>query len=128
MDVRNGVRIRTDNRAYDRGRRDARLDNHDSQFQRMEIAQIFSFVGSALAFTWLALSTQRLGDGARASAATAIALAQALKEEKDTARDTLATESNSSQSKWSKSNTLIAVVAVMVSMLVGIGTFYLATR
>jgi len=126
--MREDVRVITDKRAYDRRRRDSRLNNHDSLIQQMQIGQIFSFVGAALGFAWLALSTQRLGDGARASAATAIALAQALKEEKDTARDTLATENTVSSSKWSKSNTLIALLGVLVTAIAAMVTFYIATR
>lgn len=113
---------------YQRGRRDARLNEHDHIFKRLELVQMMSSVGAFVGIAWLSLSTQRLGDGARASAATAIALAQALKEEKDTARDTLATENTSSQSKWSKSNTAITAIGVMISFTVGLGTFYLATR
>ena len=111
---------------YKRGERDARLNAHDSILHRLEYIQMASAVSAFLGIAWLSLSTQRLGDGARASAATAIALAQALKEEKDTARDTLATENNSSQSKWSKSNTLIAALGLLTSILVGLGAFYLA--
>jgi hypothetical protein len=110
---------------YTRGQRDTRLKAHDGVILRLELAQIFSFVGAALGFAWLGLSTQRLGDGAKASAATAIALAQALKEEKDTARDTLATENTSSQSKWSKTNTIIAALSVAVTVL---GSIYIATH
>lgn len=112
-------------RGYDRGRRDARLDNHDGLFKRLEVSLLMSYVGAALGFAWLGLSTQRLGDGARASAATAIALAQALKEEKDTARDTLATENTTSQSKWGKTNTVIAALSFIVTVL---GSVYLVTR
>lgn len=113
---------------YQRGRSDARINEHDHILGRLEITQILSTVGAAIGLAWLSLSTQRLGDGAKASAATAIALAQALKEEKDTARDTLATENTVSSSKWSKSNTIITLLGVMVTALVGIGAFYLATR
>jgi len=113
---------------YQRGRRDARLTEHDHILGRLELTQIITTVTAFVGFAWLSLSTQRLGDNAKASAATAIALAQALKEEKDTARDTLATETTASTSKWSKSNTIITLLGVMVTALVGIGAFYLATR
>ena len=112
---------------YSRGSRDARLDAHDAILKRLEQAQVISGIIAFLGIGWLSLSTQRLGDGARASAATAIALAQALKEEKDTARDTLATENNTSQNKWSKSNTLIAAVGVLIPLIVGL-IAYLATK
>ena len=115
-------------RAYDRGRRDARLNAHDNILTRLELIQVSSSVAGFLALTWLSLSTQRLGDGAKATAASTIALAQALKEEKDTARDTLAADNTSNQSKWSKSQTLITAFGVMVAYFVGIGTFYLSTR
>lgn len=112
---------------YKRGERDARLKAHDGMLGRLELAQVFSSVGSFLAIAWLSLSTQRLGDGARASAATAIALAQALKEEKDTARDTLATENTTSQSKWSKGNTVVAMIGIIVTVIVALITFMIAT-
>jgi len=113
---------------YRKGVRDQRLTEHDHIFRRLEIAQMVSAISGFIALAWLSLSVQRLGDGAKSSAATAIALAQALKEEKDTARDTLAAESTQSSSNWTKTNTLIAALAVMVSMLIGLGTFYLATK
>ena len=114
--------------SYQRGTRDARLNEHDNILKHLEMMQVISTICGFLGLTWLSLVTQRLGDRANASAATAIALAQALKEEKDTARDTLATESNSSQNKWSKSNTLIAGLGLLISLVIGFGTFYLATR
>ena len=112
---------------YKRGIRDARLTSHDSTLKRLELAQVLSSIGAFVSIAWLSLSTQRLGDGARASAATAIALAQALKEEKDTARDTLATENTTSQSKWSRSNTVIAALGIIVTVLVAFGTFMFTT-
>ena len=115
------------NNSYKRGERDARLNAHDTILHRLEYVQMASAITSFLGIAWLSLSTQRLGDGARASAATAIALAQALKEEKDTARDTLATENTSSQGKWSRSNTVIAAFGVLITFTASLATFYLTT-
>ena len=109
---------------YKRGERDARLHAHDNILLRLELIQMVSAVGAFVGIAWLSLSTQRLGDGARASAATAIALAQALKEEKDTARDTLATENTTSQGKWSRSNTIVAIIGLLVAIV----TFYLTSN
>lgn len=115
-------------KAYERGVRDTRLNGHDFVLRRLEFVQMVSAVMAFGGLTWLSLVTQRLGDKANASAATAIALAQALKEEKDTARDTLASDNTSSQTKWSRSNTVIAAIGLLLSFTIGLGTFVIATR
>jgi hypothetical protein len=104
-------------RAYDRGRRDARLDSHDALFRRLEFAQILSSAFEILGLGFLGLVTQRLGDKANASAATAIALAEALKIEKDTARETLALETSKSSSKWGKTQTVAAAASSVIAFL-----------
>lgn len=104
-------------RAYDRGRVDARLDNHDAQFRRFELAQFLSYALIVLGFGFLGLVTQRLGDKANASAATAIALAEALKIEKDTARETLALETSKSSSKWGRTQTIAASASTVIAFL-----------
>lgn len=119
---------KSDDTGYARGERDARLDAHDRILKSLQLVQMFSIVSTFFGIGWLGLSTQRLGDGARATAASTLMLAQALKEEKDTARDTLAADNTSSQSKWSKSNTLIAAFGMVITVIVAIGSFYLATR
>jgi hypothetical protein len=114
-----------DDRAYDRGRRDARLDNHDSTFRRLEVAQIISYAFASVGFGFLGLVTQRLGDKANASAATAIALAEALKIEKDTARETLALETSKSTTKWGRTQTIAAGASTVVAFL---GYIYITTH
>lgn len=119
---------RADDTGYARGERDARLDSHDGILRTLQMVQMMSIIGTFFGIGWLGLSTQRLGDGARATAASTLMLAQALKEEKDTARDTLAADNTSNQGKWTRGQTMIAALAVVVSMLVGIGTFYITTK
>jgi len=111
-------------RAYERGRGDSRLDNHDSMFRRLELAQVISYAFAAVGFGFLGLVTQRLGDKANASAATAIALADALKTEKDTARETLAMETSKSTTKWGKFQTGAAAASTVVGFL---GYIYITT-
>jgi hypothetical protein len=111
-------------RAYERGQRDARIDNHDVMFRNLQIAQIISYALATVGFGFLALVTQRLGDKANASAATAIALAEALKIEKDTARETLALETSKSTTKWGKFQTGAAAASTVVGFL---GYIYITT-
>lgn len=105
-------------RAYERGRRDARLDNHDAQFRSFAIGQLVSYALIVLGFGYLGLVTQRLGDKANASAATAIALAEALKIEKDTARETLALESTKSSSRWGRTQTVVVSTSASASAVI----------
>lgn len=112
-------------KSYDRGRRDARLDSHSAQIRFMQLSQIGAYIVAGVGLTYLGSSTQKLGDKAEASAATTIALAVALKEEKDTARDTLADESAKGNSRWTKFQTGIAASSSVVAFL---GYIYLTTR
>lgn len=103
--------------AYNRGVRDTRLNDHDFLFKRLELGQFISYIITVVGFGWLTLTTQRLGDHADASAKTTIALAIALKEEKDTARDTLAAETQISTKGYTRFQTVIAGGSLIVSSI-----------
>lgn len=104
-------------KAYDRGRRDARLDNHQNQIRFMQLSQIGAYIVAGVGLSYLGSATQKLGDKAEASAATTIALAVALKEEKDTARDTLADENTKGNSRWTKFQTVAASSSSVIAFL-----------
>jgi hypothetical protein len=111
--------------SYERGRIDgethARLNTHDNEFidLKASVAQLVKLTVS------LDKSTQSLADGARSSAATAIALATALKEEKDTARETLVAEKQKSETSW---NPYGRGMVVLSGLAAALGTVWIVTH
>lgn len=83
----------------------------------MQLSQIGAYIVAGVGLSYLGSATQKLGDKAEASAATTIALAVALKEEKDTARDTLADESSKGNSRWTRFQTLAAAASSVIGFL-----------
>lgn len=107
--------------AYDQGKRDARIDNHDVQLLDMsaDVKIILNRIDK------IANDVQALALNAKASEEATKALAAALKAERDTARDTLAADRVKSDTAWSPYSRLMAVAVAVSGML---GTFYVLTH
>ena len=92
-------------RAFAAGQTDARLANHDQHF-----ADINGSIGRLIGeIHGLRLDVQRLGDEAKANAATVITTAAALKDAEAARRD-------KSETSWSPFQRALAVTAVLVAL------------
>jgi hypothetical protein len=122
-------------RAYDRGRRDTRLDGHDSDIHELH-GTVLKLVNVSVKLSGhiqkLAINASNAADSAlqmasalkieRDDAASALKTekddaAAALKTEKDEARDTLANDATKSTSRWSKLQTVAAMASATVGFL-----------
>ena len=114
--------------AYERGKRvgqvDASLDQHELRLDKSDVIH----VRTDSEMNGLKLGVQRLDDRAASDAATRLATAQALKEEREATAAALEATTNRSNQKWTPAARLTAFLGSIAAVVGAVVYIYLASK
>jgi len=110
--------------AYERGRSEARLDQHEERLDKLN----GSLDRFATEMSGLKLGVQRLGDQADSDAATRLATAAALKEEREATASALRASTERAERRWTPAMRLGALLGSFATVIATAVAVYLALK